>query len=162
MSNTFLSKFIYKRVPLFISYIFHPLLLPTIGVYIILNSGTYISMMPAEAKNYIILLVATCTFGLPIAFLPFFSLQKNHYLARDESDTGTHYSTAYYSVVLLFVLLFIAKDAGSHHNTNIHPCLCHCCNNNLIYYNKMENKCTHDWHWRRNWFNCKLILPSGC
>jgi hypothetical protein len=76
MSNAFLSKFIYKRFPQFISYIFHPLLLPTIGVYIILNSGTYISMIPTEAKRIILLLVGTCTFGLPLAFMPFFYYGK--------------------------------------------------------------------------------------
>lgn len=76
MSHPFLSKFIYKRIPTFISYLFHPLLLPTIGVYVILHSGTYISMMPADAKNFIMLLVATCTFGLPMAFVPFYRYKK--------------------------------------------------------------------------------------
>lgn len=76
MSNTFISRFLYKRFPLFISYIFHPLLFPTLGVYIILNSGTYISLMPSEAKNIIMLLVGTCTFGLPLAFVPFFQYRK--------------------------------------------------------------------------------------
>jgi hypothetical protein len=32
--------------------------------------------MPSEAKNIIMLLVGTCTFGLPLAFVPFFQYRK--------------------------------------------------------------------------------------
>ena len=76
MSKAFISRFIYKRFPQFLSFVFHPLLMPTLGVYIILNSGTYVAFMPTEAKNVILLIVLTCTFGLPLAFLPFFYYRK--------------------------------------------------------------------------------------
>jgi len=76
MSKAFMSRFIYKRFPQFISVVFHPLLMPTIGVYIILHSGTYISFMRPEAKNIILLIVLSCTFGLPLAFVPLFYYRK--------------------------------------------------------------------------------------
>jgi hypothetical protein len=76
MSKAFLAKLIYKRTPQFLSYIFHPLIMPTLGVYVILNSGTYISLMPTEAKNIVLTVVFTCTFCIPLAFLPFFYYGK--------------------------------------------------------------------------------------
>jgi len=76
MSKAFISRFLYKRFPQLISYVFHPLLMPTLGVYIILNSGTYAAFMPPEAKNIILIVVLTCTFGLPLAFVPLFYYRK--------------------------------------------------------------------------------------
>ncbi len=76
MSKAFLSRFIYKRFPQFISFIFHPLLMPALGVYIILNSGTYAAFMPPGYKNIILIVVLTCTFGLPLAFVPLIYYRK--------------------------------------------------------------------------------------
>lgn len=76
MSKAFLSRFIYKRFPQFISFIFHPLLMPALGVYIILNSGTYAAFMPPGYKNIIMIVVLTCTFGLPLAFVPLIYYRK--------------------------------------------------------------------------------------
>jgi hypothetical protein len=76
MSHAFLSKLLYKRLPQFLSYIFHPLLMPTLGVYVILNSGTYASLLPSDAKNMILVAVLTCTFGLPAAFIPIYIYSK--------------------------------------------------------------------------------------
>ncbi|HEY4785453.1 MAG TPA: hypothetical protein VIH57_05370 [Bacteroidales bacterium] len=66
----------YKKIPQLLSYLFHPLLMPTLGVLIILNSGTYISLMPSEAKNIILLVVLSCTFVLPAAFIPLYFYGK--------------------------------------------------------------------------------------
>ena len=66
----------YKRFPQFLSIILHPLLMPTIGIYLILNSGTHISLLLPEAKKLILIVTASGTFGLPIAFIPFFYYRK--------------------------------------------------------------------------------------
>ena len=50
--------------------------MPLIGVFIILNSGIYVAFMPSEAKNIILLVVLTCTFGLPMAFIPIYYYKK--------------------------------------------------------------------------------------
>jgi hypothetical protein len=76
MKHTFLAKIIYKGVPTVLSIVLHPLLMPTLGILIIFNSGTYISMMPMAAKNIVIIIVLTCTFGLPLAFIPLYYYQK--------------------------------------------------------------------------------------
>ncbi len=66
----------YKRFPQFLSIILNPLLMPTIGIYLILNSGTHISLLLPEAKNIILIITASGTFGLPIAFIPFLYHRK--------------------------------------------------------------------------------------
>ncbi len=55
-----------------ISFLFHPMLMPTLGVFLILNSGTHLSYMPFEIRRlvYIIVFVSSCL--LPISLLPLF------------------------------------------------------------------------------------------
>jgi len=59
-----------------ISYIFHPLIIPTIGIFIIFNSGTYISNLVPEAKQLIYILVFISTFLFPVLMIPFLLWQK--------------------------------------------------------------------------------------
>lgn len=54
----------------------HPLLMPLIGVLILFNSGTYVSFMPWEFKRSVFLLVAVCTLGIPVFFIPFFLYRR--------------------------------------------------------------------------------------
>lgn len=63
-----------------ISIIFHPLLMPTLGLLAILFSGSYLSMMPTQAKTILIIVTAIGTFILPISMVPlysFFNIIKN-------------------------------------------------------------------------------------
>lgn len=58
------------------SYIFHPLIIPTIGMFIIFNSGTYLSNLMPEAKKLIYILVFVTTFLFPALMMPFLLWQK--------------------------------------------------------------------------------------
>jgi membrane-associated phospholipid phosphatase len=55
-----------------ISYIFNPLLMPTLGILIIFHSGTYLSYMPFEGKKFLFTLIFAGTFVIPLCFLPFY------------------------------------------------------------------------------------------
>lgn len=59
-----------------VSYIFHPLIIPTIGIFIIFNSGTYISNLIPEAKRLIYILFFISTFLFPVLMIPFLIWQK--------------------------------------------------------------------------------------
>jgi hypothetical protein len=59
-----------------ISVLFHPLIIPTLGVMLIFNSGTYLAYLPFEYKKMILLIVFLCTFIIPLSILPFFFYQK--------------------------------------------------------------------------------------
>jgi len=51
------------------SYIFHPLFMPFLGVYIIFNSGIYVADIPFEFKKYIYTFVLLCTVVLPLTLI---------------------------------------------------------------------------------------------
>jgi len=53
-----------------ISILFHPMLMPTLGLFLIFQSGVDVSFLPFEAKRivYIIVLLTTCI--LPLSILP--------------------------------------------------------------------------------------------
>ncbi len=70
MKRSFQEKF-----ALFITYFFHPLLMPTIGMLIIMNSGTYISFLPIEIKRLVFYFIILTTCILPLLFMPIFKLQ---------------------------------------------------------------------------------------
>ncbi|RLD80147.1 MAG: PAP2 family protein [Bacteroidetes bacterium] len=54
-----------------ISLLFHPLLMPTYALIIILNSGTHYSYLPAQAQKIIYVLVFLSTFLIPVSIIPF-------------------------------------------------------------------------------------------
>ncbi len=58
------------------SILLHPLLLPTIGIIILYNSGSVLEFLPFQAKKIILLIVGVSTLILPISFVPFFIFQK--------------------------------------------------------------------------------------
>lgn len=58
------------------SILFHPLLLPSIGIIILFNSGSVLEYLPFQAKKIILLVVGVSTFILPLTFVPFFIFQK--------------------------------------------------------------------------------------
>jgi len=59
-----------KKSAFVISYLFHPLLLPTLGLLLLLNSGTYISLLDPAAKRAILFVMALGTLFFPLIMLP--------------------------------------------------------------------------------------------
>lgn len=66
----------FKNLANTFSILFHPLLLPTIGMLILFNSGSVLEYLPFQAKKVILLVVGVSTFVLPLTFVPFFIFQK--------------------------------------------------------------------------------------
>ncbi len=64
-----------KRAATFFSYIFHPLIMPTLGIVILMFTGSYIDFMPLQARKLLIILAATGTFALPALMIPVFILR---------------------------------------------------------------------------------------
>ncbi len=58
-----------------ISFVFHPLLVPTFGYLILLNSGFYFSMISPEAKRMVMLLIFFSTAFLPLITILIFALK---------------------------------------------------------------------------------------
>lgn len=92
------------------SFIFHPLLLPAVGILVLFNSGTILEYLPFEAKKIIFLIVLISTSILPLTFVPFFIFQKiikNIYMENNKERlipffiTSVLYFFAYYLLVRL-------------------------------------------------------------
>ncbi len=59
-----------KKAVSVISYIFHPLIMPTLGLFLILNSGTYLSLLDPAAKRAILFVMALGTLFFPLIMVP--------------------------------------------------------------------------------------------
>lgn len=57
------------RLANFFSYLFHPIIMPVLGIFIIYNSGVYQSNIPWEAKKFTYLIVILFSILLPLAML---------------------------------------------------------------------------------------------
>jgi membrane-associated phospholipid phosphatase len=59
-----------------ISFLFHPLLMPTLGLLLIFQSGSYLSYIPFEGKRIIFSFISIGTLIIPLCFLPFYTYFK--------------------------------------------------------------------------------------
>jgi len=64
-----------KRIAQSFSWFFHPLLMPTIGIIILMFTNSYVSFIPVQAKKMLIILTAIGTLILPALMVPLFVLQ---------------------------------------------------------------------------------------
>ncbi len=55
-----------------LTYLFHPLIMPLLGVFFIFYSGSYISYLPSDVKRIILLVIGANTLGLPLLMMPLF------------------------------------------------------------------------------------------
>ena len=63
----------HTTIPNVVSFALHPLLMPIAGtLFILFCSGLYITMLPAQAKQLILLIVGSCTLALPLFLLLFY------------------------------------------------------------------------------------------
>lgn len=71
-----------------ISAIFHPLLMPTVGLILIFNLGGPISYLPLEIKRVVLVIVAATTCIIPITLIPLFQtmgiIESIHMIHRKE------------------------------------------------------------------------------
>jgi len=106
-----MSHFFLKRIPQFLSIIFHPLLMPTIGIYIVLNSGTNMSLLTDEAKYMLLTVTALFTFGLPLAFIPilfYHKLTSSIEMGEKRERTAPLLITS----VLYYLLFYLLRQMG--------------------------------------------------
>ncbi|WP_010662027.1 hypothetical protein [Marinilabilia salmonicolor] len=59
-----------------LSIVFHPMLMPTFGLFLIFNAGLHLSYMPFEIKRLVYLIVFISSSLLPVSLLPLFLQMK--------------------------------------------------------------------------------------
>lgn len=68
-----------------ISILFHPLLIPTLGFFLLFNSGLYFSILPWNLKLYLLLVVFTTTCALPAITLFVLSINQKIDFSMDKN-----------------------------------------------------------------------------
>ena len=59
-----------NRIAKIVSYIFHPVFMPILGILVIFNSGIYVAEVPFEFKRFVYAIVFLCTAVLPLTIIP--------------------------------------------------------------------------------------------
>lgn len=95
-----------KKAALVISYLFHPLLMPTLGLLIILNSGTYLSLLDPAAKRAIIFVMALGTLVFPLMILPI--LQYRNLVLRNSTELSrSERLVPKFIILILYIITFV-------------------------------------------------------
>ena len=94
-----------KAAPL-ISYLFHPLLMPSLGLLIILNSGTYLALLDPAAKRAIMFVMALGTLVFPLMLLPV--LQYRNLMMKDgQAATRGERLIPQIIILALYIVTFV-------------------------------------------------------
>jgi len=88
-----------------ISYLFHPLLMPTLGLLLLLNSGTYLSLLDPSAKRAILYVMALGTLIFPLLMLPV--LYYRRLVRQLENVSKEERAVPMLLILVLYVITFI-------------------------------------------------------
>ncbi|MBK3517273.1 PAP2 family protein [Carboxylicivirga marina] len=90
-----------------LSTVLHPMLIPTIGLFLIFNLGGHFSYLPFEHKRLIYLFVFISTCALPVSLIPLFMLLgvvKSVYMTdRKERLWPTLFTSIFYGIGYFFL-----------------------------------------------------------
>ncbi len=90
-----------------LSSIFHPMLIPTLGLFLIFNIGGHFSYLPFEHKRLIYIFVFVSTCALPLSLIPLFMLLgyvKSIYMEqRKERLLPTLFTCLFYGIGYFFL-----------------------------------------------------------
>jgi len=95
-----------KKAAQIISYLFHPILMPSLGLLIILNSGTYLALLDPAAKRAIMFVMALGTLVFPLMMLPI--LQYRSLVYKDgQASTKGEQLVPQVVILILYIITFV-------------------------------------------------------
>ncbi len=95
-----------KKAAPFISYLLHPLIMPSLGLLIILNSGTYLSLLDPAVKRAIMFVMALGTLVFPLMMLPILHY-RSLVLRRGQAVTKEERLIPQSIILVLYIITFI-------------------------------------------------------
>lgn len=111
MKNQRLHHFFFKILPLIISAVFHPLIMPALGTYILLNSDISVPLLDESSKNIVLTVVILCTFCLPLLFILLLNYKKLvqlNFLSEKEDRLFPYIATS----LLFYLNFFLLRRMG--------------------------------------------------
>lgn len=94
-----------KKAAPVISIIFHPLIMPTLGLLLILNSGTYLSLLDPAAKRAILFVMALGTLFFPLIMLPI--LYYRNLVTNLKVATKEEQLIPQFIILVLYIITFV-------------------------------------------------------
>lgn len=98
-----------KKASKAISYLLHPLLMPTLGMLIILNSGSYLSLISSPVKRALVLIIALGTLIFPLIML--LVMHYRSLIIPDKSTAGSKMLKAHvmpqFTVLVLYLITLV-------------------------------------------------------
>jgi hypothetical protein len=95
-----------KKAAPIISYLFHPLVMPSLGLLIILNSGTYLSLLDPAAKRAILFVMSLGTLIFPLMILPVF-FYRQLVLRQGLDASREERLIPQFVILVLYIITFI-------------------------------------------------------
>jgi hypothetical protein len=93
-----------KLAPI-ITYLFHPLIIPSLGLFLILNSGTYPSLLDPAAKRAILMVMVLGTLVFPLMMLPI--LYYRHLVSSYKDATREERLVPQIIILVLYIITFV-------------------------------------------------------
>lgn len=94
-----------KKIARIISVLFHPLLMPSVGLLILFNSGTYLSLISFDVKKIILLIVILSTLVFPVTLL--LILYFRRLLTDIHMNNREERFLPFLLILILYILTFI-------------------------------------------------------
>ena len=103
-----------EKISKAISYIYHPLIIPSLGMLVLYNSGTYLSYLPFDMKKWMLVIVFLCTFVVPLAFIPILLYQRIIMDARMDLRRERYVPLALSFILYMFCYYLIRRVSIPH------------------------------------------------
>jgi hypothetical protein len=85
--------------------LFHPLVMPTIGLLMILNSGTYLALLDPAAKRAVLFVMALGTLLFPLMMIPV--LYYRNLISSLQDASREERFLPYLIILILYVITFV-------------------------------------------------------
>ncbi len=94
-----------KKIAPVISILFHPMLMPTLGLLLLLNSGTYISLLDPAAKRAILFVMALGTLFFPLLMMPILYYRK--LITSIQNGSREERLISQVIILILYIITFV-------------------------------------------------------
>jgi len=94
-----------KRIALVVSYLFHPLLMPSLGLLLLLNSGTYLALLDPSAKRAILFVMALGTLFFPLIMIPVLFYRR--LISNLQNATWEERIIPQLIILILYIITFV-------------------------------------------------------
>ncbi len=94
-----------KKIAQVLSYLFHPLIMPSLGLLLLLNSGTYLSLLDPAAKRAILFVMVLGTLVFPLMMLPILYYRK--LVSSFKDATREERLVPQIIILILYIITFV-------------------------------------------------------